>query len=198
MGLMDEIASSTYDPEATTVISRTETMKILPTRDRDGLPRNNIALNYAAREAGDCFWKAGVEIAKLFYIKIDNRYPELDRKADAKKLKAHSEKMSQAKRILQEKRNDIFECVLPIFMISPRRPGDTDYASADDAAQDFFIKNVFYMLTETYLAWLPEFVAEEEVDTTREVLIGLSQAQSDKLSRQLRNFVFEYRPLKVL
>lgn len=198
MGLMDQIASSTHDPESTVSVSRSEKMKILPTRERDGLPRNNIALNFAAREAGDCFWKCGVEIAKLFYIKIDNRYPEEERKSDYKKHKAHFDKMSQAKRILQEKRNDIFEAVLPLFIVSLRKANDTEYTMADDHAQDYFIRNVFYMLTETYLAWLPEFVAEDEVDSTREVLKGMSFIQSDKLSKQLRNFCFAFRPLKVL
>lgn len=198
MGLMEMIASNMHEPETNVQIFKSERMKILPTRERDGLPRNNIALNFAAREAGDCFWRAGVEIAKLFYVKIDNRYPESDRKEDSKKQKAHSDKMAQAKRILQEKRNDIFECVLPLFLINLRKAADTDYTEADAAAHDYFIRNVFYMLTETYQAWLPEFVEAEEVDSTREVLVAMSVVQSEKLAKQLRNFVFEFRPLKVL
>ena len=199
MGILNDIANVIYDPSAKVVVSTKETMKILPTRSRStiGGNSNDIKVEYAAREAGDCFWRAGVEVAKLFYIKLDDRYPSEARSLDAKIQHYHKSKMDKVKRILQEQRNDIFEAVLPLFIISIRKGTNLEFTGADKAAQDYFVLNCFYMLIETYGYWIPEFVEESEVETVKKILAGLAHTQSEKLSRQLKNFVFTYRSLLV-
>ena len=197
--ILDEIAKNMYDPTKKAVVTTKETLRLVPDRTRRNLASDNTKLvDTPARQAGDCFWRAGVELAKHLYVKIDNRYPESERLTDPEKERYHKGRMAAVKKILQEQRNDVFEAVLPLFIVKHRYKDDTVFTEADQHAHDYFLKNCFYMLVQNYLAWLPEFVEPEDIESTRQVILNLADNYSEKIDRELKNFSFSFRPLKVL
>lgn len=169
-----------------------QAMRIVPARQRTPGPRSGQHLDAIARKAGDCFWRCSVEVAKVIYQKIDARYP--NRTTNANDREVHRVKMDEAKKNLQENRNLIFEAVLPMFTVEYRHPAD-DFTEADVHARDYFLNNCFTSLVRTYKAWMPEFVAEEDVAITEKVVDRVAAFQFDKMDQELRNFRFGFRPV---
>jgi hypothetical protein len=175
-------------------------LRIVPDRARASGPRDGSHLTENAQGAGNLFWRRGVQVASVVYSRIDARFPL--RLTDPGQAKLHAMKMSEAKKILQEHRNQIFEAVLPMFAVYKRLPGEvwtdkdsasTDGQSADKHAQDFFVRNVFTMMVKSYIAWLPEFVDKEDVETVESVILRVAETQAELLEAELRNFRFGFR-----
>src|SRR6185437_15924853 len=128
-----------------------------------------------------------VPLAKFVYSKIEERFalarekyfaeanaqgmdPESRRGEDAL-LRRKQALLAEAKSILNEHRNKVFETVLPLFDVIERRGSENtlgdgeELPEADQHVHDYLIKNVFLMMTETYKAWLPEFVTPDQLDS---------------------------------
>lgn len=155
-------------------------------------PRNGIAVGSPAQTAGDLFWKCAVECFKPVYTRIDARFTE--RLINPKQREKHADVMSEAKKILQEHRNDIFERVLPMFAVRLRRESEP-LTLADEHAHDYFCKNIFVVMVDMLCAELPSFVKQDEVEQTELVIRRIADVQKDRLEKQLVNFVFEFRPV---
>ena len=192
----DEVVKNLHNPDNSLRISKKETFSILPARKTDiNVPAAHLN-NSIAKLAGDCFWQCGVELAKILYIKIDERYPAATR-SNLDTSRYYAAKMGSVKKHLQEQRNLIFEDVLPMFVVSQRSSSDEEYTPADIAAHNFFLKNCFFTLEKTYLAWIPEYVEKDQVESVSEVVQNIGSLQAEILSRKLKNFKFAYRPLLI-
>ena len=95
---------------------------------------------------------------------------------------------------MNEHRNLIFEAVLPMFEVR-RRTATTELTEADKHARDYFIGNVFYMMSRTFLDCLPKFVEPHKLDELKQVVANVAQTQSDKLEAELKNYAFRFRPV---
>lgn len=150
-------------------------------------------LSDVARSAGDLFWKCGVEVAKVVYIRIDARYP--NRATDEAERVLHKQKFDDARKILNENRNQILEDVLPLFQITLRDKDSHESGEADRHAHDYFVNNLFEQMTSTFIAWADEFVAPDDVQVTKTIIRNVAEVQSDRLGRLLLNFEFNFRPV---
>ena len=169
-------------------------MSLLPSRDGRG-PRTGANPDSPVTRAGDLFWKCGVECFKPVFARIDARYKLPDRMKDPAIKEQHADMMSEAKRILQEHRNLITECVLPMYVVRMRQKGEPA-SEADEHAHGFFRLNVFKVMIDTLVASLPSFLKPEDIDATSQTVRNLSEVQGERLSGQLLNFIFI--PKKVL
>jgi hypothetical protein len=144
----------------------------------------------AAQLAGDLFWNCAVECFKPVYTRIDARFPK--RFTEAASEARHASTKAEVKKILQEHRNDIFERVLPLFGVTPRREGEP-VTVADEHAHDYFCKSVFPVMIDMLCAELPTFVQRDEVEQVESVIRRIAEVQKERLSAQLVNFVFAFR-----
>lgn len=195
MSLFQELADKSGIKTTTT-----QTLRIVPERTKTVGPRTGNHLTFFAKDAGNCFWRNAVDVAKVVYTRIDARYVDL--KADELAVKHHRMKMDEAKKILQEHRNQVFEAVLPLFDVHRREPGHEwtevdpnsyDGQSADKHAYDYMCQNVFPVMVRTYVAWLPEFLELSDVDTTEQVVNRQAKISNEKLASELRNFYFRFK-----
>ena len=190
-------------------VSVITTTRIMPDRIKTTGPRTGKHLGASAQKAGDCYWDAALQVAKVVYTRIDERYA--NRILDEKQRKSHAVKMGEAKKIIQEHRNQIFEAVLPLFHVADRKTGDqwavfdpdsADKQSADKHAQDYFVRGVYHQMVETYIAWLPEFLGatnnDEALRDTEATIRRVAEAQKKTLASKLMNFKFNFLiiPLK--
>lgn len=167
-------------------------LSLLPTRQAGSGPRNGAHVGSTAQLTGDLFWRCGVECFKPVYTRIDARHPARFR--DSHERENHAASMDECKKILQEHRNLIFECVLPLFAVRPRRK-DEPISEADGHAQDYFCKNVFPVMIDMLVANLPAFVNAEDNEQVEQVVRNIAEVQKERLSAQLLNFKFEFRPV---
>ena len=168
-------------------------LNLLPERVKTTGPRNGSHLDSAAQKVGDIWWKCGNEVAKILYKKIDDRFE--DRMRDRSQAFGHKAKMDEAKRILQENRNEVFEAVLPLFSVKMRAADNGTATLADDHAHGYLVQNLFHVLVDTYLAWADELVAPEAVEATKTLIRNVSKVQQERLEAYLLNFSFEFRPV---
>jgi hypothetical protein len=169
-------------------------LPMLPGRVVSGGPRNGANLGSASQQAGDLFWRCAVECFKPVYTRIDLRFSAIERAKDDLVSEKHRALMDEAKKILQEHRNLIFECVLPMFVVRSRA-NDEASSEADSHVADYFCRNVFPVMIDTLVASLPSFVATEDVETTGQHIRNLADVQSKRLEAQLLNFSFQFRPV---
>ena len=178
--------------------------RIVPVRSKVVGPRTGGHLPQAARQAADCFWRNANQLARIVYIKIDERYP--DRATDKMQARLHAAKMDRAKKILQEHRNDVFDAVMPMFDVRPRDKGDVwtaedpkskDGQSADKHAEDYIVRNLFADMVREYKNWMDEFVAPAVVETTVKILINSAETKALDLTAELRNYKFNFRDLSL-
>jgi hypothetical protein len=158
--------------------------------------RDGSHLLPVSREAGDTFYQCAVEIAKIAYTRITSRYPVDLRATSPAALKSWNEKMSDAKAILNENRNVIFEAVLPLFDVR-RRNGDEPTTEADEHAHDYFVQNVFDSMVSTYKAWADSLVAPEDVESFGKTVDKVAALQRAKLEGLLLNYVFGFIDLSI-
>lgn len=166
-------------------------LSLLPERIRTNGPRNGAHLEATAQKVGDVWWKCGNEVAKILYKKIDERYA--DRMTSRDSANKHKVRMDDAKRILQENRNEVFEAVLPLFHITLRDGGDT--TEADQHAHDYLVKNLFSVLVSTYLAWADELAGPHDAEATKTLVRNIGDVQRERLEGMLLNFAFHFRPV---
>ena len=173
-------------------------LPLLPGRQKQTGPRSIQNLTIFQRELGDAYWKCGVEVAKVVYTQIDRRYSLQVRRSDDEAEKAHSEKMDEAKKILNEARNDVLEAVLPLFTIKSR-PHDQQVtpSKGDVAAHDFIIRNIFDNMVRTYKAWADQFVEEAEVSALVRTVENVGQVQRERLAGWILNYEFTPMDLSV-
>lgn len=167
-------------------------LRIVPGRSANAGPRNGTGLDSVGRLVADRFYFSAKDVVKVVYTKVDARYP--DRDTNEKSRRLHSIKFGEAKNILNEHRNEIIEAVLPLFQITARQPGE-EPTEADQHAHDYIVSNLFYVMVRTLLAWTDEFVAPDEVEATKKVIVSVGDVQSERLSRELKNFSFNFRPV---
>jgi len=168
------------------------TFRSIPTRPKAKGPRNGSHLDTASRAAGDRWYINAVEVAKIFLQKIDQLIPENERANDKAKALRHAMKMDEARKILQECRNDVFESVLPMFDVGYRKTGD-EVREADQHALDYLVHNIFTVMVERYRAWIPEFVNADDQTAVEQVLDRVAKFQKSKLIAELEQFVFGFR-----
>jgi hypothetical protein len=172
-------------------------LPLLRKKPTTGAPsRDGSHLLPTSREAGDAFYQCAVEIAKIAYTRIANRYPVQDRAKDPTVLKQWNEKMDDAKKILNEHRNLIFEAVLPLFQVR-RRIGEEPTVEADNHAHDYFVNNVFDTMVRTYKAWADILVAPDDVDSFEKTVDKVAKIQRERLERLLLNYVFGFIDLSL-
>lgn len=169
-------------------------LNLLPQRVISGGPRNGAQLGSAAQQAGDTFWRCGVECFKPVYARLDARFKLPDRMRDPAIREKHTDLMEECKRILAEHRNLIFECVLPMYNVRMRTK-DEPTSEADAHAHDFFRRNVFSVMIDTLIASLPTFVGKDDIETTAQTVRNLSEVQGERLTAQLLNFSFQFKPV---
>lgn len=170
-------------------------LNLLPQRVVSGGPRNGAHLGSAAQQAGDVFWRCGVECFKPVYARIDSRFRLADRLKDEAIKEQHGDLMDEAKRILQEHRNQIFDCVLPMYNVRMRKK-DEPSSEADEHAHDFFRRNVFKVMIDTLIASLPSFLNKDDIEATAQTVRNLSEVQGERLSSQLLNFSFQFKKVR--
>lgn len=140
-------------------------------------------------EAGDLFWKSGVNITKVVYTAIDARYP-LNKRMDKSISENHAHKMGEAKKILNEHRSDVVEAVMPMFSVSRR--GLEPEELADEHARGYII-TLLDTMTATLIAWLPVFVEASEVDMLTKTIENVAELERSVLIGKLRNYKFSFR-----
>jgi hypothetical protein len=155
-------------------------------------PRTGTQNGPIAQQAGDVFWKCGVEVAKVIYTQIDARYPFAKRGSDLRIGAAHAQRMDEAKKILNEHRNEVIEAVLPLFDVRMRKEGET-LTEADVHANDYIVKNQFDTMVRTFKAWSDEFVEPENVKALENVIDKVAVIQRERLEGLLLNFAFGFR-----
>jgi hypothetical protein len=161
-------------------------LSVLPQRKRLDGPRNGAHLTPEGREAGDAFYRCAVEIAKYVYTKIDARYLPT---GTASVAREHCTKMEDARKILNEARNDVFEAVLPLFTVT-RATTDDKIGRGDVVATDYIVRNVFDMMVRTYKAWSDHFVTSEQVEEMDRSIDKIASVQRERLEQWLGNFKF--------
>lgn len=149
-----------------------------------------------AQAVGDVFYKAAVEVVKPVYTAIDARYAYRARLEDATMRESHAAKMDEARKILNEKRNDVLEAVLPLFEIRMRKASDP-VSEADGHAHDYMVNNLFVMLVRTLVAYVDQFVTQENTEALERTIEKVASIQGDLLTGQLMNFAFSFRPLPI-
>lgn len=171
---------------------RTQTAtRILPPRQKVSGPRTGGNVGADARAAGDRWYYNAIPLAKYIYTKIEERFAGLPKDAAYEQRK--QKLLGEAKSILNEHRNLIFESVLPLFDVTRVGEKDRVYTEADEHAADYFVKNVFYKLAKTLRAWLPEFVHADQLEAAEETLTRLAVTHSELMTDELRNFAFGFR-----
>lgn len=169
-------------------------LPMLPSRVSSGGPRNGAQLGSAAQQVGDLYWRCSVECFKPVYTRIDLKFDLTERMKDAVVREKHAALMNEAKKILQEHRNLIFECVLPMFTVK-LKTADGEQNEADKHAEDYFCRNVFPVMIDTLIASLPSFVAKEDIESTGQTIRNLANVHGERLRVQLLNFSFQFRPV---
>lgn len=170
-------------------------LSLLPNRVAGAGPRSGVTRpGSPAQRAADLFWKCGVECFKPVYARIDARFKLPDRMKDPDIKEKHGDLMDEAKRILQEHRNLIIECVLPMYFVRDRQK-DEATSEADEHAHDFFRRNVFSIMIDTLIASLPTFLEKGDIESTGQTVRNLSEVQGERLSSQLLNFTFAFKPV---
>lgn len=159
-------------------------------------PRTGTQNGPISQQAADIFWKCGVEVAKVVYTRIDARYPFADRNRQIATAQAHQLRMDEAKKILNEHRNEVIEAVLPLFDVKLRKASDP-VSEADAHAHDYIVNNLFDTMVRTFKAWSDEFVAAEDVEALERVIDKLAIIQRERLVGMLLNFSFSFRDLSV-
>lgn len=172
------------------------TLRILPPRVVTTGPRDGKNLDTVARGCGDRAYFAFKEVYRYVCTKIEDRFEELPK--EAKYRKRFASLMAEAKSILNEQRNDIFLAVLPLFTVRIRAKNnlyddDEPLQPADQDAHDYFIKNVCTVLIQTFVDYLPEFVAEDQIEQAEVMIRRIGETQKIKLARELRNYEFQFK-----
>ena len=157
-------------------------------------PRNGTGQGTVAQQAGDVFWKCSVQCFTPVYTRIDQRFGLTERVNDAAVKEQHAALISEAKKILQEHRNEIFERVLPMFIVNVRK-NEEEPTEADVHVHDYFVLNVFTTMVDMLVAQLPTFVLPDDVQTVTRVVRNIADVQKQRLEALLLNFTFEFRPV---
>lgn len=171
-------------------------LSLLPERIKTNGPRTGAHLDSAAQKCGDVWWKCGNEVAKILYSRIDEQYDPHKIMTDKATAAGYNRKKSDARRILQENRNDVFEAVLPLFSVTLRSEGQ-EQTEADVHAHGYLVNNLFRMLIDTYIAWADELVAPDQAESTRTLIRNIGEVQLKRLEGMLLNFAFEFRPVQI-
>lgn len=154
-------------------------LNVLPERTK-GFTLQRISPE--AREVAEAYYRCSLEVAKVIYISIDRRYQD-------RTLKKHRFAMEDAKRILNDARNDVLEAVLPLFQV--RRNRATIYAECDNpAAYDFIIQNVYNHMILTFQSYTEVFAEADEVGALSILIDKVAATQKVRLVAWLANYSF--------
>lgn len=173
-------------------LARNTPVRIIPTRRPDSGAKASTRYEAVYRMVGDCFYNAATEIAKIYFVKIDERYA--GRFQDPKLQDVHSKRFGECKTIRNEARNQVLKDVCPLFAVSVRKKDDPA-TEADRHAHDYIVQNVFDFMVKTYHAWTSEFVTEDQIKSTDELVDNVAAVRREKLERELQNFTFQFRPI---
>ncbi len=161
-------------------------LPLLPQRQVPTGPRNGSQLPAISRQVSDAFYRCTVEIAKVIYTQIDSRL-----KSDPAFKADHQARMDEARKILNEARNDVAEGILPLFDIELRRDASSEEPTkADEVAHDYILKNVYDHTIKTFKAYSDLFVAAEDVVTLDKVIDKVAEVQRERLEGWLVNYKF--------
>jgi hypothetical protein len=161
-------------------------LPLLPQRQVPTGPRNGSQLPVMARQVSDAFYRCTVEIAKVIYTQIDARL-----KSDPSFKDDHQARMEEARKILNEARNDVAEGILPRFDVELRRDtSDEEPTKSDEVAHDYILKNVFDHTMRTFKAYSDLFVAAQDVATLDKVIDKVAIVQRERLEGWLVNYKF--------